>query len=126
MKIFYELEQMMKQEYREAQKSIDFLNETMKSPKYRENTKIFKNKNMERGIHKVPPYNLSLNEIATTLDAETIQYRDKDDIKMFAHIVTRSGNQYNNRLAYPPSVTPTQHVPRGQALSALGGNSNNN
>ena len=79
----------------QAQKSVDFLNKAMKSTKYRTNAKIFKNKNMERGLHKDPPDNLHLNKIATTLYSETLQ-DDNDDtpVDKFVYALTRSGNNY--------------------------------
>ena len=48
---------------------------------------------MDRGLDKDPPYNLSLNEIATTLDAETAQENDDEDGAIL-HSLTRSGTRY--------------------------------
>ena len=71
MKTFYKLEWTMHREYTQAQKSVDFLNKVMKSSKYCANPKIFKEKIMDRGLDKDPPYNLLINDMTTTLDAET-------------------------------------------------------
>ena len=44
MQTFFELDKTMKREYGKSQKSVDFLNEAIKSSKYRANVKIFKKK----------------------------------------------------------------------------------
>ena len=86
----------MHREYAPAQKSIDFLNEVMKSSKYCPNAKIFKEKIMDKGLDKEPPYNLSLNKIATTLDAETAQEDDNQD-GAFVNSLTCSGTSLGEK-----------------------------
>ena len=49
---------------------------------------------MDKGLHKDPPYNLSLNEIATTLDAEMLQEDDNVHDNAIVHRVTRYGARY--------------------------------
>ena len=49
---------------------------------------------MDRGLHKDPRYNLSLNEIATTLDAETAQENNDHEVNAVVHSLTRFGARY--------------------------------
>ena len=101
----------MHRKYRESQKSVDFLNEAMKSTKYRANVKIFKNKIMDKGLHKEPPDNLSLNKIATTLDSETLQDDDTTEERV-VHSITRAENHYIPDTDQPNQVTPRPRTPR--------------
>ena len=94
LQTFYTSEKSMQREFPEAQKSIDFLNEVMKSNKYKANAKIFKDKIMDRGINKAPPSNLSINEIATTLDAEVADDDDEVEMDAFTNRLTRSGTPF--------------------------------
>ena len=94
MQTFYELEKTMNREYTDAQKSIDFLNEVIMLTKYRANAKIFKDKIMDKGLDRNPPFNLSLNKIATTLNAETSQEDEDQDDKAIVHSLTRSGVRF--------------------------------
>ena len=102
LQTFYTVEKSMNRKFSAAQKSIDFLNKTMKEPKYAASSKIFKSKIMERGLDKKPPFNVGLNEIATTLESETTEEIDSDNIILFANRLTPSGQSYR-----PPSLQPT-------------------
>ena len=55
---------------------------------------------MDKGLDKEPPYNLSLNKIATTLDAETAQEDDNQD-GAFVNSLTHSGTRFRREEASP-------------------------
>ena len=101
MQTFYKLERTMKKEYEKAQKSVDFFNKAMKLNKYRANAKNFKDKILDKGLNEEPPFNLLLNEIATTLDAENMQ-DDNTNNNTVVHGLTRLGTRFQQEKEAPP------------------------
>ena len=71
-------------------------------------SKDHKDKIMDRGLNKDPLYNILINEIATTLDAETAQENDNED-GAIVHSLIRSGTRYRTE-----ETQNNQQAPRSQ------------